>query len=142
MSVKVPDLKVGLSSSVQKQITLEDTALNYGSGALTDLLATPSLVALMIEAAVNTIDPLLPDPYITAGKTCSIAHTNPTMLGMIVTVEARLTEIDNNTLTFDIVALDELGEIGRGTFERIIVNRHKFMEKTSERCQPLKKITV
>lgn len=134
----LPDLKPGLSKSVQKKITTEDTALNFGSGALTDLLATPTLTALMIEAAVKTVDPLLPDRHITVGKSATVIHEQPTTKGMTVTVTANLIKVDNNRLTFQLSAFDELGEIGKGFHERYIVNYDKFMEKTNERCHLIK----
>lgn len=136
--MKWPELKVGLSKSVQKKITHQDTALNYGSGALTDLLATPSMVALMIEAAVSTVEPLLKDPYITVGKAMNITHEKPTLEGMTVTVTAKITDIDGSRLQFEVTAYDEIGEIGNGALERIIVNRHTIRENANTRCESIK----
>lgn len=136
----MPVLKPGLTKSVQKVITEQDTALNFGSGALTNLLATPTLSALMIEAAVSTVDPLLPDRFITVGKSMSIIHEHPTMKGMTVTVTAKLSSVDRSRLLFDITAYDELGPIGSGTHERYIVNRDVFMEKAGERCHLISKM--
>ena len=80
-------LKVGLSKTVQKTIT-EAQTLVFGRGALKELLATPSLTALMIEAAISTVDPVLPEGYVTIGKSSSVSYQNPTMIGMTVTVTA------------------------------------------------------
>lgn len=132
--MKMPDLKPGMSSTVQKLITKEDTALNFGSGALKNLLATPVLVALMIEAAVKIVDPLLPDECITIGKSIEVEHRNPTMSGMTVTVNAKLVEINCTRLLFEIHAYDEIGEIGSGYHERYIVNYNKLMNNVYERC--------
>jgi len=66
------NLEPGLSKAIQKKITEADTAMNFGSGAIKDLLATPALAALMIEAAVQLVDPLLPDNYFTIGKVLNI----------------------------------------------------------------------
>lgn len=136
--MKWPELNVGLSGSVQKKITHRDTALNYGSGALTTLLATPSMAALMIEAAVSTVDPLLKDPYITVAKALNISHEKPTLEGMTVTIIAKITEIDRNRLAFQISAYDEIGEIGHGYHERIIVNRYTILEHANIRCESIK----
>lgn len=135
--MKLPELKIGVSRSVQKVITRDDTALNFGSGALNDLLATPTLAALMIEASVKLIDPLLPDGYITIGKTIEIEHENPTKEGMSVTVTSKLLEVDSNRLSFEIIAYDELGRIGSGYHERHIVKHDILMEKLNERLKPI-----
>lgn len=131
--MKIPELEIGMSKSVQKVITREDTALNFGSGALDNLLATPTLVALMIEAAVKLIDPILPEGYITIGKTVELEHENPTVQGMTVTITAKLSEINENQLTFEIIAFDDLGRIGSGYHERQIVNHNILMRKVDER---------
>lgn len=130
-----PKLMAGLVGSIQKKVTKQDTALNFGSGALKNILAAPTLAALMIEAAVKAVDPLLPEHYITVGKTCSFVHQEPTVEGMAVTVEAKLIEIDMNRLVFEITAYDELGLIGTGTHERFIVEYKTFMDKVAARCK-------
>ncbi len=130
----IPNFQPGLTKAVQKLITREDTALNFGSGKLTNLLATPTLTALMIEAAVNAVDPQLPDGYITVGRSVNVSHGNPTVEGMTVTVEAKLASVENMKLTFDVKAYDELGEIGTGNLTRYIVNKDTLMNKVNERC--------
>ena len=136
--MKIPEIKVGIKASVQKVITREDTALNFGSGALNNLLATPTLAALMIEASVKLIDPLLPEGYITIGKTLEIEHENPTIEGINVTVTAKLIEVDGSRLSLEITAVDEIGKVGSGYHERYIVAKSLLMNKVEERFNPLK----
>ncbi len=133
------ELKPGLSRTVQKTISESDT-LAFGRGALTELLATPSLTALMIEAAITAVDSLLPEGYVTVGKSTAVSYQNPTIIGMTVTVLATLIEIDKNRLVFEITAFDELGQIARGKHERIIVDAASFMQKAHRRCDPVKNI--
>jgi fluoroacetyl-CoA thioesterase len=132
-------LKIGLSKTVQKTIT-EAQTLVFGRGALKELLATPSLTALMVEATLAAADPLLPEGYVTVGKSTSVSYQNPTIIGMTVTVTATLTEIDKNRLVFELTAFDELGQIARGKHERIIVDAATFMQKAHRRCDPVKNI--
>lgn len=135
--MRLPELSIGMSRTIQKIITEEDTALYFGSGSIKDLLATPVLSALMIEAAVSLVDPLLPDNYITIGKFLSINHIQPTIKGMTVTVVASISEFQNNRLIFEIKAYDEIGEIGSGCHERYIVNHRLLREKVSKRTERL-----
>lgn len=136
--MRLPVLNIGMSKTIQKKITEEDTALYFGSGSIKDLLATPVLSALMIEAAVSVVDPLLPDNYITIGKSLSIDHFQPTVKDMTVTVNASISEIENNKIVFQLKAYDELGEIGSGYHERHIVNHSLLREKVSKRIERLK----
>lgn len=135
--MRFSEFKTGMSKSMQKVVTEKDTAHYYGSGALKELLATPVLTALMIETAVSLVDPLLPDEYISIGRTFSIEHIQPTVLGMTVTVEASISEIENNRIALEIKAYDELGLIGKGYHERYIVKYNSLMEKVQHRCDPL-----
>ncbi|RKL62176.1 hypothetical protein DXT63_13080 [Thermoanaerobacteraceae bacterium SP2] len=128
-----PRVKIGLTGVVQKTIEKEDTALAIGSGALKTLLATPALVAMMIEASVKAVDPLLLEGFITVGKAIDITHEKPTYQGMTVTVKSVLKAIDGNKLTFELTAYDEVGIIGKGYHERHIVSQKGILQKAEER---------
>ncbi|AOT73277.1 hypothetical protein Gferi_23430 [Geosporobacter ferrireducens] len=131
-------IDVGTSVTIQKKIVEEDTALNYGSGKLETLLATPSLVALMIEAAVNAVDHRLPEGMITVGRKMEIVHEKPTGIGATVSVKVEVKDFDGAKIVFDMIAYDEIGMIGRGTHERIIVNKNALLERTMSRAEKLK----
>jgi predicted thioesterase len=137
MNMRIPQFLVGTKCIVQKVITRNDTALNFGSGALTDLLATPTLVALMIEASVKAADPKLPEGYITIGKTIEVEHNHPSREGMTVTVSAEIIEQYDTKLVFEIKAYDELGQIGGGKHERLIVEQEALNKKVKDRCSIL-----
>lgn len=132
-----PKVNPGLSATVQKTVSHEDTALHYGSGALKTLLATPTLAALMIEACVKAVDPTLPEGLITIGKTLKITHEQPTSQGMTVTVKAELTEVDGSRLVFELTAFDEIGRISKGYHERFIVNHKNILKSAEQRREPL-----
>lgn len=135
----LPDLKPGLSKTLQKTIDESDN-LEYGHGSLTELLPTPPLTALMIEAAIMAVDPLLPQGSVTIARSFSVTYLNPTFLGVTITVLATLVEIDQKRLVFEIMAFDELGQISQGRHERQIVNGEYFMQTAHRRCDPIKKI--
>ena len=58
-----------------------------------------------------------------------ITHSKATPVGMKVTCESKLLEVDRRRLVFELVARDEKGEIGKGRHERFIIDTKKFMEK-------------
>lgn len=137
----VTGIKPGLSKTIQRNITkAEILAFGCGADAIKELLPTPTLTALMVEGVISTIDPLLPDGYVTIAMSTSITYLNPTFLGVTITVIATLTEIDGRKLVFECMAFDELGQIGRGKHERHIVNVDRFMQAAHKRCDQLKTI--
>ena len=50
-------------------------------------------------------------------------------MGKKVTATATLTAVEGRKLVFEITAADEDKQIGKGTHERFIVNKEKFMVK-------------
>ncbi len=133
--IKLDGFKAGLSGVVQKRVEEADTASYYGSGVLGKLLATPVFVKLMIKASTEIVDPLLPEGYITVGKSMEFTHAAPTALGMTITVQSTLESVEGNRFVFKIIACDELGEVGHGKHERIVVSEKVLWEKAQERMQ-------
>ena len=138
--MEFPEIRPGLELSVQKLITEKDTALEFGTGHITDLFATPLLAALMIEASVKLIDNHIPEGYISVGKLLNLTHDNPTVLGMTVTVDAIVESVEKNKVSLSIHAYDEIGPVGTGKHVRIIVNRDTFIEKVESRCRSMENL--
>jgi len=130
----LPQLKPGLSRTMQKTVT-EPDILDFGRGKLTELVATPTMSALMIEASIGVIDPMLPEEYCTIGTATSVTYLNATFIGMTLTVVATLAEVDGRHLAFEVMAFDELGQVARGRHERHIVHAGHFMQSARKRCE-------
>lgn len=105
------------------------TARHMGSGSLR-VYATPALVALMEQAAVNALAGQLEEGITTVGVAISLEHTAATPVGMRVWAEARLTESDGRRFQFEIEAFDERGPIGKASHIRASVKAQRFQEKT------------
>lgn len=131
--------KLGEKHVVQRTITEKDAAHNYGSNRLSNLLATPALVAMVIEASVALIDGKLSEGFISIGNEMGVTHTHPTKVGEMITIEIEVKEIHEKDecifLTFK--AYDEIGPIGNGVHVRNIVNRESFFDKTDTRVKRL-----
>ncbi len=122
-------METGIRRSVEYLVEESGTAAAAGSGTL-NVLSTPKLVALMEEAAQTLVQPFLEPGMGTVGTSVSVRHTAATPVGMKVTAEAELTEIDRRRLVFRVRASDEAGPVGEGTHERFIVNNESFQKKT------------
>jgi len=133
-------IKMGYSATVEMVVSEADTASHFGSGRLGDLLATPSLVKLMIEAAVKAIDPHLPEGFVTVGTAMHYTHTAPTVVGSTVRATATVSEIIGSYVILSITASDNLGVIGSGTHERAIVAYDELVKKSAERAMKIKAI--
>ncbi|MGB9840283.1 thioesterase family protein [Thermovenabulum sp.] len=135
--MKIPEFKIGMSATLQKKITEKEAAFDYGMGVLKSLLDTPSTVKLVIQAASKMIDPLLPEGLVSIGKGINVIHLEPVPVGITVTVEVTLKEVDKNRLLFEFVVYDELSEVARGHHERYIVSEDIIKNKAKDRLENL-----
>ncbi len=126
------DLKVGITYTAKQKVEYKDTATKYGSG-LVEVFATPAMIALMENAALNTVSPYLGNEHNTVGFEVNVRHLKPTPVGMQVECTATLIEVDGKKLVFKLEANDEEGKIGEGTHTRYIINSKKFMEKLNQK---------
>ncbi|NMA69489.1 MAG: thioesterase family protein [Desulfitobacterium sp.] len=124
------NISIGLKGKAEKVVNENNTAKTMGSGSL-DVFATPALVAMMEEAAVNALS--LEEGQTSVGISINVQHTAATPLDMKVEAKAELIEIDGRKLTFKIEAFDEKGPIGSGVHQRFIVDEVKFMAKTNSK---------
>jgi predicted thioesterase len=118
-------LKPGLTGSTEIVVGTRDTAPHVGSGKI-KVLATPVMVSLMEEAALNAVEGYLPPGQQTVGTRLDITHVAATPVGLRVTARAEVTRIDGRRITFRVWADDETERIGEGTHERIVVDVARF----------------
>lgn len=122
------ELKPGLTGTAKTVVRETNTALAMGSGSL-HVFATPSMIALMEQAACNAVAACLDEESTSVGTLVNITHDAATALGKKVTATATLVEVQGRKLVFEVTAADEDKQIGKGTHERFIVNKEKFMAK-------------
>ncbi len=130
--MSVEGLKPGIKGVASTRVNSEKTAIKMKSGEV-PVFATPSMVALMEEAAVQCIKDFLPEDQTSVGTYLEIKHIAATPEDMEVRAEAILEEIDGKRLIFKVIAFDEKEKIGEGTHERFIVNKDKFLKKTESK---------
>lgn len=122
-------IKPGLNHISSLIVGMESTAIHLKSGTHA-VLATPAMVALMENAAMNAVMSYLPKGQTTVGVKISVKHVKASPVGMKVECKATLTEVEGRKLVFEVKAWDEEGEIGSGTHTRFMVDTIGFMDKT------------
>lgn len=122
------NLSVGSTTTSEKVVKQEDTAAAFGSGDI-NVFATPMMVGLMENAALNDALKQLPEGYSTVGTFVNVKHMAATPMGMTVRAEAELIEVDGKKLTYKVTAYDEKDKIGEGTHGRYIIHGERFLKK-------------
>lgn len=125
-------LKIGKKGCFETTVTESNTAAAMKSGSL-PVFATPALAAAMEAASVACIEGDLEEGTTTVGTSLALKHISATPVGMQVTAEAELLQINGRKLLFKVTAFDGAGVIGEAKHERIIVQIERFLAKTKEK---------
>ncbi|HUP93810.1 MAG TPA: thioesterase family protein [Burkholderiales bacterium] len=126
-------LRPGLMGQSEIVVGTRDTAPHIGSGKI-KVLATPVMVSLMEEAALDAVEGLLPQGHQTVGTRLDITHVAATPVGLRVVARAELTQVDGRRLTFRVWADDEVDRIGEGVHERIVVDVARFDKRAQAKA--------
>ncbi len=121
-------LVTGLKYTSETTVREENTAVALGSGNL-PVFATPAMVALMENAAMNAVAQELETGSTTVGGLIETSHLAPSPLGATVRATAELIQIDGRKLTFTVKAFQVEKMIGEGRHVRFIVDKEKFISK-------------
>lgn len=127
-------LEIGKSYTIEQVITPEMTARAIGSGGL-EVFGTPFMMAMMEHAAMDCVQPDLPEGKGTVGVDIQSSHLAPTPVGMTVRATATVTGVSENgkLITFRVEASDDWGPIGEGTHTRAIIANDRFLQKCNSK---------
>ena len=128
------EIKMEIGTVHEINITVDEnmTAASMKSGSL-DVLATPYMIALMEQASAELCQKYLPEGLSSVGTMVNIQHLAATSIGAPVRAVATLTDFDGRKASFEVVAYDNAGVIGKGTHERFTIKIDSFLKKTQER---------
>lgn len=131
--MKFPGILVGDSHSITRTVEQSDTAGNYWDSDVGQLLSTPSIVSMMMEASARMVHPKLPDGFISVGKSAEVVHEHPSVVGAVVSMTVSIESFDGYHIGIAMEAHDNNGLIARGAHVRSIVNAHWLQVKISNR---------
>ena len=128
------NLKPGLSAKVEQTVEYKDTAKSIGSG-LSEVFSTPSMIALMENAAYTAVQLELASGASTVGISINAQHLSATPIGCKVWAVATLSQQSGKKLTFLIEEYDETELIGTAVHERFIIDEEKFMSRANKKTK-------
>jgi predicted thioesterase len=126
-------IEPGATAEVERTVTRDLTADVLGNPGV-KVLATPSVVGLLENAAAAVITPHLPAGATTVGTMVEMKHLAATPLGMKVRARATLLETDGRRFLFQVEAFDEVEKIAEGRHERYVVaSLEKFLDRAMKK---------
>jgi len=122
-------IEPGRRGEVTLVVADDDTATALGSGDVA-VLATPRVVALVEQAAVEALQGTLPAGTTTVGMRVQLDHLRPTAVGVTVVADAVLERIEGRRLVFTVSVSDPRGLVAAGRVTRVLVDVERFLDKT------------
>ena len=120
------DIPLGTTGTATLRVKPEHLANQFKDSILPQVFATPMMVLLMENAALNAIRPYLEAGESAVGTAINVQHLAATPVGHEVTAQAVVTKVEGRHIAFDVSARDEKEEIGRGTHGRMAIDLERF----------------
>jgi fluoroacetyl-CoA thioesterase len=122
------ELTIDMAAAKVVTITPELTVGHVVPG-MPAVYGTPMMILHMEMAAGSAIQPFLPPGYVSVGMTVDIRHLAATPVGRTVRATARVAEIAEKSVLFEVEAWDGDRRIGDGTHRRGVVNVAEFEKR-------------
>jgi len=114
--------------SVQAQARIFDPTTE-----MPPVFATANMIAFVEWTCVAALAPYLGTNQRTVGTRVEMTHTAATPIGMKVTAEVELVEINDRTLRFKIACRDDKEPISEGFHERTVIDHARFMVRLARK---------
>jgi fluoroacetyl-CoA thioesterase len=126
-------IPVGAKGSFSLVVAPEHLANRFKDATLPPVLATPVMIMMMENAALNAIKPYLDAGESAVGTRVDVQHLAATPAGRTVSAEAEVTRVTGKQVAFRIDATDGVERIGTGTHERMVIELGRFNERLNRK---------
>lgn len=121
-------MEPGIKGYAETTVDKTNVASAVGSGLL-DVFSTPSMIALIEQAAQKSVQPFLEEGKGTVGTRMEADHLAATPIGEKIWAETELVSVDGRMLTFKAGVFSGKEKIGEAMHQRCIITVSRFLEK-------------
>ena len=122
-------IPLGAKGSFQLLVQPEHLANRFKDATLPPVLATPVMIMVMENAALNAIRAYLDPGESADGTVVNVRHLAATPVGRLISGEAEVTKVDGRRIDFTVRATEGAKEIGIGSHSRIVIDVAKFVRR-------------
>jgi fluoroacetyl-CoA thioesterase len=126
-------IPLGTKGTFTLHVQPEHLANQFKDAMLPQVLATPVMVLMMENAALNAIRPYLEPGESAVGTEINVRHLAATPVGHTARADAEVIKVEGKRIEFKVSARDELEEIGSGTHQRTVINLRSFNERLASK---------
>jgi fluoroacetyl-CoA thioesterase len=132
-------IPIGARGAYTLRVEPHHLASSFKDSILPPVFATPYLVLIMENAALNAIRQYLEPGESAVGTRVDIRHLVATPVGREVAGHAEVLGVEGRRIDFRIWATDGAEEIGTGTHQRTVVTVGRIIEKMAAKYGPAPK---
>src|SRR5260221_12844227 len=122
-------IPLGAKGTFSLLVAPQHLANQFKDEILPPVLATPVMIMMMENAALNAIRPFLEPEESAVGTMVNIRHLAATPIGHLAHAEAEVTKVAGRLIEFTVSARDEAEVIGSGTHERMVVDVKRLSKR-------------
>src|ERR1044071_9780848 len=126
-------IPVGTKGTAALRVRVEHLANRFKDTILPETFATPMMILVMENAALNAIKPFLEPGESAVGTAIDVRHLAATPVGAEVRATAELVKVEGKRLEFKVSAHDGTDEIGNGTHRRAVIDLKSFNERLAKK---------
>jgi len=126
-------IPLGVIGTATLRVQPEHLANRFKDAILPQVFATPMMVLVMENAALNAIRPFLEAGESAVGIAVDVKHLAATPVGHEVRATAEVVGVDGKRIDFKVSARDEKEEIGKGSHQRIVIDLGSFNERLARK---------
>ena len=104
-----------------------------------NVFSTPSMISEMEETCRLLLKEefLQDEEWDSVGTLVNIRHLKATPVGADIKLKAKVVNVNNRRVTFEVDAVDKIEKIGEGIHERTIINIPEFRERFNTKLKKL-----
>ena len=129
-------IPLGTKGTATLRVQPEHLANRFKDAMLPQVLATPVMILVMENAALNAIRPFLDAGESAVGTAINVKHFAATPVGHDVRATAEVVGVEGKRVDFKVSASDGEEEIGSGTHQRIVIDLRSFNERLAKKSRP------
>ena len=129
-------IPLGAKGTATLRVQPEHLANRFKDAMLPPVFATPMMILVMENAALNAIKPFLDAGESAVGTAVNVRHFAATPVGHDVRATAEVVGVEGKRVDFKVSASDGKEEIGSGTHQRIVIDLRSFNERLAKKSRP------
>ena len=130
----VRQIPLGTKGTFTLHVQPEHLANRFKDAILPQVLATPVMILIMENAALNAMRPFLDPGESAVGTAVDVRHFAATPVGRDVRATAEVVNVEGKRIDFKVSASDGIEEIGSGTHQRIVIDLRSFNERLAKKA--------